>query len=145
MKFPFHKRNNLPFMLLNDHPSLLPISDNDINLLCDVVGVLTSVSEQTNQNLTMAQKELLLWHWKLAHANLQWIQSLFSIPRDESSPTLRSCHKLTGEIVRKLLKCAACELSKASKQHSSDPQCIPFLVKRRAYHQHNSLQSPCLK
>ena len=70
MKFPFHNRNNLPFMLLNDHPSLLPISESDINLLCDVLSVLTSISEQTNQNLTMAQNELFLWHWKLAHTNL---------------------------------------------------------------------------
>ena len=119
MKFPFHKGNNLPFMLLNDHPSILPISANDINLLSNSSRILTSVAEQTNQNLTIAQKELLLWHWKLAHANFNWIQSLFSVPRDGGSPTLRSSHKLTGETVNKSLKCAACELSKASKQSSN--------------------------
>ena len=33
------------------------------------------VPTESNQNLTSVQKELLLWHWKLGHANLQWIQT----------------------------------------------------------------------
>ena len=32
-----------------------------------------SVADDSNKNLTGAQKELLLWHWKLGHANLQCI------------------------------------------------------------------------
>ena len=62
MKFPFHFGNNLPFMLLNDNPSFLPISSKDVHLLSDIPSVLTSVANQTNQNITVAQKELIVWH-----------------------------------------------------------------------------------
>ena len=47
---------------------------------------------------------------------MKWIQSLFREPRDGGLPILKSSHRLTGELVTKLLKCAACELSKAPKQ-----------------------------
>ena len=60
LRFPFHQGNNLPFMLLNDHPSLLPLTSRDVNMLCDIPSVLESFGEQTNQSLTTAQKELLL-------------------------------------------------------------------------------------
>ena len=108
MHFPFHQGNNLPFMLLNDHPSLLPLSKKDVNVLCDIPHFLASVAEQTNQNITSAQKELLLWHWIFAHANLTWIQYLFRETKDERPPLLKSKHKLTGEMTRRLLKCTAC-------------------------------------
>jgi hypothetical protein len=38
-----------------------------------------SVVDETNQNLSPCQKELFLWHWKLGHANFNWIQRLASI------------------------------------------------------------------
>ena len=40
----------------------------------------------------------------------------FSEPQDGSHPILKSRHKLTGELVINRLKCAACELSKASRE-----------------------------
>ena len=80
LKFPFHCTNNLPFMLLDKHQYLLPISSEDIHLLSSSGKILSSVTDQTNQNSTSSQKELLVWHWILAHANLPWIRSLFSEP-----------------------------------------------------------------
>ena len=125
LKFPFHLGNNLPFMLLNDHPSLIPLSSKDVHMLSDIRSVLTSVADQTNQNITVAQKELLMWHWIFAHANFPWIQSLFSEPRDGERPILKSHHRLTGDMVARHLKCAACELSKASKQKSVTKDPLP--------------------
>jgi hypothetical protein len=31
--------------------------------------------KKVNQNITAAQKELLKWHWRLGHANFQWLMA----------------------------------------------------------------------
>ena len=41
-----------------------------------ILNTIISVIEQTNQNLTASQKELLFLHQKLGHINLQWTQRL---------------------------------------------------------------------
>jgi hypothetical protein len=39
-----------------------------------------NVVDSDNVNLTLAQKELvMLWHFKLGHFHLEWIQKLFRI------------------------------------------------------------------
>ena len=103
-------------MLLDNHPSLLPVSRKDVTLITNPNTILISVADQTNPNLTASQKELLLWYWKLAHTNMPWVPSLFQEPCDGGMSILKSLHKLTGDLVAKMLKCAAFELSKASKQ-----------------------------
>ena len=52
LKFAFHCTNNLPFMLLYKHLSLLSLSPGDIHLLSNPDKILASVAHQTNQNLT---------------------------------------------------------------------------------------------
>ena len=49
---------------------------------------------------------------------------MFRETKDGQPPLLKPRYKLTGEMTRRLLKCAACELSKASKQqlNSNVPQ-----------------------
>jgi hypothetical protein len=37
-----------------------------------------SVAEETNQNITQAQKELLLWHWRLGHIGFELVQRMIS-------------------------------------------------------------------
>ena len=70
-----------------------------------------SVADESTQNLTRAQKELLLWHWKLGHANLQWIQTLCREPTNNSRRfVLETHHSKTSSCV--LPKCAACMLGK---------------------------------
>ena len=44
-------------------------SFQDLNLICNVV-------HQANANLSQSQKELLLWHQRLSHASIKWIQAL---------------------------------------------------------------------
>ena len=116
MCFPFHHNNNLLFMLLDIHPSLLSVSRKDVTLITNPNTILMSVADQTNQNLAASQKELLVWYWKLIHAYMPWVWSLFQEPHNGGLPILKSSHKLTGELVAKMLKYAVCEFSKASKQ-----------------------------
>ena len=80
---PYHPNNNLPtmFISINEQPS--------INITHSIMqpskyDIFTSVAAKTNQNLTAAQKELLLWHWKLSHVGFQWIQSLMSNPAQQA-------------------------------------------------------------
>jgi hypothetical protein len=44
----------------------------DTQTLCDLGGLtaLLNVADETNQNLTITQKEMLMWHQKLTHANM---------------------------------------------------------------------------
>ncbi len=64
---------------------LLPLvpSDTPTSFWCDAfaysVANITqtkSILSSANQNLSSSQKELLLWHQRLSHANLTWIQTL---------------------------------------------------------------------
>ena len=66
---PYNTTNNLPLL----HP--LPISDTppsvsalplfSFNSLSPST-ISTSVADESNQNLSPSQKELLIWHWRLA-------------------------------------------------------------------------------
>ena len=74
-----------------------------------------SVADESNQNLTSVQKELLLWHWKLGHANLQWIQTVCREPTTNSRRfMLETRHPKTSSCV--LPKCAACMLGKQMRR-----------------------------
>jgi hypothetical protein len=84
----------------------------------------TNVMEETktllndqNVNLPPVAKELLLWHYQLAHAGLGWVQDLMRSKKNEvrnqSTPPLiptkltKTCSQDTTG-----LKCAGCLLSK---------------------------------
>jgi hypothetical protein len=73
-----------------------------------------SIADETNQNLTASQKELLLWHWKLGHADFQWIQHLTSTPHEPIDgieyPILKSKQPRILSCPAPL--CTACQLSK---------------------------------
>jgi hypothetical protein len=58
------------------------------------LSTLMSVADETNQNLSLAQKELLLWHWKMGHANQSWIQHLTRKTKDTIgvNPVLKMKH-----------------------------------------------------
>lgn len=99
MKFTFHSGINLPFILLDQHPSFLPLSKKDVHVLSNPCIILMSVADQTNQNLIGAKKELLQLYWIFLHTNFSWIQSLFRKPKDGIPPILCSCNKLTGDMV----------------------------------------------
>ena len=70
--FPYNSQNNLPLMLPSpSHNVNVDRAFDDACVLGDGFSARTflSVADETNQNLTVSQKELLIWHWKLGHAN----------------------------------------------------------------------------
>ena len=116
LQFPYNTNNNLPLMLPAE-PHHIGLTFDDASTLGDGHSVhnYMSVADETNQNLTSAQKELLLWHWKLGHANFQWVQTLCRDPATTrrrfalatKHPKVSSCALPT---------CAACMLGKQTRR-----------------------------
>ena len=78
-----------------------------------------SVAHDMNQNLTAPQRELLTWHWKLGHANFQWIQRLAaqrrSAPDGIETPVLRTKNKSVSSCPAPL--CVACQMAKQTRRN----------------------------
>jgi hypothetical protein len=68
LTFPYQPDSKLEMILtsshLNNPITKVVLSFEDTNMLYNL-----AVDDEVNQNLTAAKKELLLWHWKLGHAN----------------------------------------------------------------------------
>jgi hypothetical protein len=114
--FLYNLHNNLPMMvvdLCSQH--LAGLSRHDMGLLSEpaVMDSYLSVLDQVNQNITSAQKELLLWHQKLGHAGFQWNQSLMT--GDE--PMVVTKHAVTGRAKTENLICTACAMAKMGQRH----------------------------
>ena len=54
------------------------------------VAQTKTILSSANQNLSSSQKELLLWHQRLSHANLSWIQTLMHDQKWLQDPTTAS-------------------------------------------------------
>jgi hypothetical protein len=93
----------------------------------DWAKLITSAS---NQNLTAAKKELLVWHHKLSHASLSTVHSLCQQKKKSKnetvsdfvpyhdSPFLPCSHKMPNNVCSSLL-CAACSIAKAKRRTPS--------------------------
>ena len=97
LNFPYSP-NNLHLMILNDHFTLFPKNthaDMAGATSCMIHEVLTTDVLQrsrhllfdNNINLTKPQKELLLWHNRLSHAGLGWIQDLMYVKKGDHGDT----------------------------------------------------------
>ena len=42
----------------------------------DLAMITLDVAGSPNPNLSIPQKELLMWHWRLGHAHMSWIQRI---------------------------------------------------------------------
>ncbi len=78
---------------------LLPFvpSNTPTSIWCDAfaysvadVAQTKSILSSAKQNLSSSQKELLLWHQRLSHANLTWIQTLMYDQKWLDDPTTAS-------------------------------------------------------
>ena len=98
LEFPFNPSSNLPLMLLADHLSFLTaffapsglqssltshesaVRDSPLFESMDALIKENDLSallvDESNSNLSKAQKELLVWHWKLGHVDMKRLQSL---------------------------------------------------------------------
>ena len=116
LQFPYNSNNNLPLMLPAE-PHHLGLTFDDATTLGDGHSVhnYMSVADESNQNLTSAQKELLLLHWKLGHANFQWIQTLCrDLTTNSRRCALVTKHPKASSCL--LPKCAACMLGKQTRR-----------------------------
>ena len=130
LQFPYNTNNNLPLMLPVE-PHHIGLTFDDVSTLGDGHSVhnYMSVADETNQNLISAQKELLLWHWKLGHANFQWVQTLCRDPTTNHRRfALATKHPKVSSCV--LPKCAACMLGKQMRrQPGTNTGALGALVK----------------
>ena len=63
--------------------------------------------------MTRAQKELLIWHWKLGHAGFTWVQQLLRSERNGNEPVIKP--KLTSAANCPAPLCAACLLARQTR------------------------------
>ena len=74
------------------------------------------VTLENNQNLSMAQKELLKWHCKLGHVGFARLQQLNRAGALGNNPKLRAAAHL--DLEKNPLKCGSCEFGKARRRPS---------------------------
>jgi hypothetical protein len=103
---PFQTSNNLPLCLAwlpSGSPSLVA----ELNLC---------VTDAQNQNLSLAQKELLRWHYRLGHLHFESIRRLLRTGALSQSAKVRALHRSAANC--DLPKCASCQFGKAKRRPS---------------------------
>lgn len=104
MSISYDSVNNLPTSYGFNH-KMLQKQEYEIN---------TCVTDEVNQNLNNAQKELLKWHFKLAHVSLPAIQALLRSGRLSQGEAQRNLHRQAGKCT--LPKCASCQFGKGRRR-----------------------------
>lgn len=90
LEFPYNSGSHLPIMLTSSlleqhqaHAQYFGLNVTDLRLKQeDFPSALPTLLDPENYNLSGSQKELLLWHLRLGHRNLAFVQSLLSQPKD---------------------------------------------------------------
>ena len=127
-KFPFQKMNNLPLMLtheyLEEQRGVAGMTMQECEYLA-TTHAMPSIVDATNQNLTGSQKELLLWHHRLGHINVKWIQTLAQQPRNnEDNRPLPPLKTRPGSKMSSCERplCTACQLAKQARRTRAGTQ-----------------------
>ena len=125
-QFPFHPRNNIPYMLpsvrgkaTSKRLNLAEESEKKLLNNSDYMSAFFSVADENNQNLTAAQKELQLWHFRLCHAGCDWVQVLMKPRKREigvpcDPPILQPRHQTAAKCDKP--KCCSCLLSRQARR-----------------------------
>ena len=100
VRVPFHPRNNLP----------MSAAFNKATLSSRTVELNLCVTDETNQNLSESQKELLRWHFRLGHLNFAAVQQLLR------SSALGSSSLQTAASKCEIPRCASCQFGKAKRR-----------------------------
>ncbi len=124
-------RSNLPLIpMANTKKQRFSFWNEAFSLNVNEPSMLRNILGDNNTNLSASQKEVLLWHQRLSHASIRWIQMLMRkrdwLQSDDGKPlhngpfiTTKSSAP-TCDISR--LKCGACLCAKATvkrPQHMS--------------------------
>jgi hypothetical protein len=116
LTFPYQPGSKLAMMLtsshFNNHTTKVGLTFEDTNMLASL-----TVADEVNQNLTADRKELLLWHWKLGHADIQRVQIMIRTPQETSPrehilfPTVKTASSCDHPL------CAACRFAKSTRHN----------------------------
>ena len=87
LTFPYNSASNLPLMLedqqhINGCAHMAGLSLHDVSKLTQSNSACVNVVNKCNQKQLPAEKELKLWHDKLAHSRWSWNKSLVATPHD---------------------------------------------------------------
>ena len=117
LEFPYCPGSNLPLMFTERYEKV-GLATSDTPNPSGLATVFDIISQE-NANLTAAQKELLLWHFRLGHAGLGWIQSLMRKQKGEQGtesypPIIPTSHDKARSCDKPL--CEACLLGKQQRR-----------------------------
>ena len=140
IKAPVNNQTNLPQIPLSDAPALTPSTFgfdtfsfeaellSDWNASINEHKAFMTILRSDNTNLRASQKELLLWHQRLSHYNLQAIRSLL-LPRNRlesdlpdhpalhTDRILPTKHDATARVDTATVKCGPCLMAKARRRN----------------------------
>jgi hypothetical protein len=130
LTFPYNSGSSLPLMLTTKHFNR---SSKFVGLTCQDgqtlgntahLSAFLNVADETNQNLSPAEKELLLWHQRLGHAYFQRVQQMLCQPRGQDLiQVLKPKNQASSACSRPL--CAACQLAKQTRQGAGVRTTVP--------------------
>jgi hypothetical protein len=116
------QRSNLPLVLMAQVKAKFSFWTEAFSFSVDNLCQMKNILGDNNINLSASQKELLLWHQRLSHASIGWVQSLPRKKQWLTSEGNKSMHSgpfivtknnaPTCDVSR--LKCAACFCTKAT-------------------------------
>jgi hypothetical protein len=103
------------------------------------INTIQNILHQANTNLSSSQKELLLWHQRLSHASVKWIQAMMQVrnwlPSNDGNNTaihlgpfiLTKMGSRAHSCTTSTLQCAACLCAKASTRSPTNlaPRPLP--------------------
>jgi hypothetical protein len=123
LTFPYQPGRKLQMMLTSSHfnnpTTKIGLTFEDTNMLANL-----TVADEVNQNLTAAKKELLLWHWKLVHADMQRVQMMIRNPQDTSPHEQILLPKVKTASSCEHPLCAACHFAKPTRRNPGPIQGI---------------------
>jgi len=130
LEFPYCPSNNLPLMF-TDQCEQVGMTTSDVLTLdkLEAYGTVFDIIAEENANITAAQKELLLWHFRLGHTGMGWVQTLIRNRKAEHGtkaypPILPTKHDKTKSCDKPC--CEACLLG---KQHRRTPGSVTVKAK----------------
>jgi hypothetical protein len=135
LDFPYNAGSTLPLMLTMQYfkhsANFVGLSYADTQQLANTNQTHTfmSVADEANQNLTISQKELLLWHQRLGHADQQQIQQMLAKPVNSDLPQVIKLKNPRASAVSHVL-CATCQLVKQPRTGIGMSRSIPISGKR---------------
>ena len=110
---PFHPDTNLPTLQLSTHRQSSFWTDafsfHETNE--STITVNLSAMYKSNKNLSVLQKEFLLWHQQLSHLSNSWLQTLMRERKWISKYSYKSALKETPIIITKESFTPSCDIS----------------------------------